>query len=251
MLTWGNKSSLQLAVTAAADSANPITVRGLTRSGVIDLQFDTLATGGVVTKTIGIDDLPILLSAIDQGNSFNQNECWVSVQLYIDGEESIHLCSGFVYGNKGITYPAITSGDTVPNKGLLVNVNSADPAAAAEISMTVPVGEIWLVKYGSVALVTDANVVNRRPVFVFTNSSGGVVTCANPNLQAESTTKVYTLTVGGAYPVTSANDYLPCNLPHELWLDPGSTIVSVTTTIQAADNYGIMHLFVEKFFGRA
>lgn len=247
MLKWGNTASLKLRVTVGACSANPVALKGLTRSGTLDLEFTPGATGEVTQKYLAIDDMPIWISVVDLGRSFAQGECWASVELYVNGDKTITLCSGQVYRDHGITFPAVSAQDIVPGRGCIANVNSSNPAAGAECSIEVPVGQIWRVLSGNASLVTSAAVANRRPHFVFTGPNGNVIDTFNDTEITNNETANFRVAQFGTLPARANDSDHLVPMPAEIWLGGEGTIATKTTAIEADDDWGIMRFMVEKF----
>ena len=251
MLKFGNKVPMRLRLSCASNIAGTVTVRGITRSGVIDIATTTTADGKITAEIQGIGDFPIMLSITDEGNAFLPGQCWCSVELELNEQETITLCSGFVYVNKGPTYPAVTSQDAIPGRGFFTEVSSADPAAGVDATITVPDGELWHILSGSVVLVTDATATDRRLQLVFTYPTAVIIgTMAETAHTANTTNKYSFMKVGVILNEQEDNDRI-LNIAHDIYLGPASTITTDITNIQAGDNLGVLSMSVEKFFGFA
>lgn len=249
MLKWGNKTPMLLRGEAASNIAGTVKVRGFTRSGIIEFDIVTTADGKLAGNTLGISDFPIMLSITDPANAYLPNQCWSTVELEINEEETISLCSGFVFGNHGPTWPATTHISPVPGRGHFVEVQSADPAVNTETSITVPDGELWHVLAMSVTLVSDANGGERKPHFVFTYPTGVIIDAFAATTQGVSITRKYSVAKYGALATSDGDNDIAAPLPHEIFLPPTSTITTETENLRAGDNYGKLSVQVEKFFG--
>lgn len=249
MLKFGHKYSFGIRLTVAADSANPVNLRVLTRDGILEHEITTVTDGSRQSFVSGIDDFPIFVGVVDNGNAFAHGECWASVSLDIDGIEAIPLCSGYVYQEKGISFPNTSQQPAIPGRGMITQVLGSNPAAGAEASISVPQGEIWLVHAVRVQLVTDANAANRRPHFVFTGPGGAIYDTANDvDIAANSTVNLSAAVYGSLRGGSQDNDlFYP--MAHNTWIGPEGTITTETVNIQVGDNYGIPRALVEKYFG--
>jgi len=122
-------------------------------------------------------------------------------------------------------------------------IAAADPAANAEQTYTIPSGqlfELWAINF---SLVTDANAANRRVVLTF--DDGTTVYCKVPSghVQAASLTYNYTWAVGAQTLSAVVGTDTSVALPGPMVLRGGHRIKTVTTSLQATDNYGIMQLY--------
>lgn len=249
MLKFGNLTPMKIRLNVAADIIGTLILRGITRSGMINLEGRTSADGKLNTTEIGIDDFPIILSVTDKSKFFSPKQCWVSVELEMFDHEIITMCSGFVYLDKGVSYPAITQEDNIPGKGFITEEVTLNPAAGAEILETVPAGEKWLIHSLSVTLVTDASGGTRKPHFVFRNDNGATVRIFSYANIATSKTTLLSVAQFGQIADADDNNVVPIVLPPNLWMLPAGTITTDTNGIMGGDNYGGMTLVVEKFFG--
>lgn len=130
-------------------------------------------------------------------------------------------------------------------------VVGSDPAAGVEISVTVPAGEIWLLESLIVTLVTDATVTNRYVSLAFddgTTEYGRVIVAA---AQAESLTMRKSFLRGlGSENTGVLTIGSQASLP-DFALLPGHRIRSITTNLQAGDNFGAPVLYVVKHYRNA
>jgi len=251
MLRFGNKTPMRLRLTAAADIVGEVALRGFTRHGMIELHANTTADGVIGVTVIGIDDFPIMLSVGDVADAYGPNQCWVNVNLEMNEEETISLCSGFVYVDKGVGWPNMNHVDAVPGRGRFAEAQSNDAAAGAELLMTVPAGELWKLNFLSVQLTTDANAADRVPHFVFTLPGGVVLhTWAAQTITASQVTQISAAVWGVISGIINQDDYR-VELPHELWLPAGSTVTTVTENLQVGDNWAVLTAQVEKFFAQS
>lgn len=251
MLKFGNKTPMRLRLSAAASLVGEVNLRAVTRNGIIALNVETTADGVVQSDTVGIDDIPILVSAVDEGDSFLPGQCWANISLEFAEEETISLGSGFVYVDKGIMWPSANHQDAVPNRGDFATVKSANPAAGTEAALTIPAGQLWRILAAHIQLATDATVVNRS-IRLALNISGGQKWIAF-NVQAQTASTTYThhfAHYGYANGEVSGAEMI-YSLPQNIWLTPGSTIATDTLNLQAGDDYGIMVLIVEKFMAQS
>lgn len=251
MLKYGNRTQLRLRISAAADIAGVVLLRALTRNGISSIPILTTVDGKINANVVRIDDFPIMASAVDTADAFKPNQCWANISLEISNAETISLASGFVYVDKGITWPNASLTDAVPGRGFITEIASANPAAGAELTLTVPDGELWHVKAISTHFTTDANVADRVPHFVFTGPGGLLIhTWAAAVFAASEAAFISCAQWGNISGVSNMDDFR-IEMPSDIWLPPASTITSVTQNLQVGDDYTAMVVLVEKFFGQA
>jgi hypothetical protein len=120
---------------------------------------------------------------------------------------------------------------------------SSDPAANTEHSITISAsdGPIILVGF-SAALVTDANAANRQVKFSFEDASGRVFQYAVAGgTHAASLTRQYAGRCTGYASPAVADTLFVVSLPEEgIWIPAGGVIKTITTNLQATDNWGAL-----------
>lgn len=128
-------------------------------------------------------------------------------------------------------------------------VTGADPAAAAECSITVPAGERWLLHAVTVSLVQGIS-QTPWPQLVLKDENAVVLAASNAGTaaQAASTTTRHCWFPGaGVTQVgTTPNIVTTGPIPPGMILDAGATITTSTSGIGANTNYGVPVAFVTK-----
>lgn len=136
-----------------------------------------------------------------------------------------------------------------PGTGIVKQVLSADPAAGAEVTITVPAGREWRLMSGRVPLVTSATVANRRSHIVLDDGTASVhMRSPAGAVQAASVTLGYNFGPGIPQDGAAVDGEIRMTLPAcEIYLAAGHRIRTVTTLLQAGDEYGPMALLVEEW----
>ena len=130
-----------------------------------------------------------------------------------------------------------------PAGRILVASLGDDPAAGAEISVTVPGRAIWQIHAITAVLVADANVANRVPHFIIDDGQRTIYEVASPANHTANLTVRYSLTAGIAGDAQIAAGAVVLPLP-PLVLLPGWRIQTATDAIVAGDNWGAPVLYV-------
>lgn len=156
------------------------------------------------------------------------------------------LCHGAVTSMQPIAFPNGRVLSMVEGPGAVRSVTGTDPAAGVEISETVPTGARWRLLSVSFALVTDATVATRIPAVVvddgtntYSRTDGGVG-------QTASLTRIFTAAGGGMF-ATNVGGQHHIPFSNRLLLLAGHRVRTVTSNLQAGDNYGAPQLLVEEW----
>lgn len=249
MLAFENGVAFGLKLQIQSDTTFTVAIRGMTREGVFTLKFPVTGDSANKTQTFRIPDLPIMVSVSDDGGSLSQGSCYAALSLTANGDVIETLCAGLLNQGKGIAYPNQDLKDQREGGGSIQSKVSSDPAANTEISVTVPVGEMWRIISAEFRLVSDANAANRRVHLVFTDPQGidGIHCFALVDQTASQTIKYSVAKYGGSTDELDNNVNL-ISLPDEMWVNQGGTISTATTNRQVGDNFGVMTILYEKFF---
>lgn len=133
-------------------------------------------------------------------------------------------------------------------RGQRREVPVATPAVGQEWSVPVPVGRMWRIVGGSLRLVTSAVVANRNAAYGVLRDAVVLGGWGNSTAIAASSTQVFCVqesgTLGGGGPVKGI-----IQLPAPLYVVQGGlTIQSLTTNIDAGDQWSNLELMVDEFY---
>lgn len=156
------------------------------------------------------------------------------------------LIQGYVSDTTRRQWPGSLLEDSTDGRGVVRNVAGADPAAAAEATITVPTAARWRLIAFTVTLVTDANAANREPILVIDDGATVAAAASPAAVQAASLTRRHTF--GPASVVNAAGALAQQGAtPHDVLLPAGYRLSTVTANLQAGDNYGVPQAFVEEW----
>lgn len=250
-----NGDVVQLAVWSTI-SAPIVTLSGYLRTceGELVTLQRTLGAGGdraIRSTTFPVTEGEILhltVAPASEGPSIGQTFARVQLLRGVGAISTVvaTLAGGYVTFNAPITFPGVVK-HSLEGPGNHRAITGSDPAANTEISETVPAGARWRLRSMRFALVTDATAANREVVLTLDNGTlaayARIPSGAN---QAASLTHGYTfaLHTQKIAPGVALAHALP--LP-DVILMPGSLIRTVTTNIQATDNYGAPTYIVEEW----
>jgi len=128
------------------------------------------------------------------------------------------------------------------DQGQLKLYTTANPAAGAEFTYTVPTGLRWRVIGITARIVTSIAVGNRLPTVVLNNGSADFLILPAGGIITASMTRDCTWLSGvSGY---AAGSYVTGGLPVPLIVGPGYVIKSVTEAIQTGDDWAAANLIV-------
>lgn len=158
----------------------------------------------------------------------------------------VTLAQGYVGEFSNLAWPQQIIAAPGEGRGVIRSITGTDPAAGAEWSETVPTNARWRLINVRAALVTDATVANRIPAITIDDGTTIVFAMPSHANQAASLTFTYhgfaAATNGFASGLTIA---VP--IPPDLVILPGWRVRSVTSALQAGDNWGAPQLWVEEW----
>lgn len=250
MLKFGRSSKLEIQLATMCAVTKTVTCRFITREGQQAFSFTNNGGGVDQSTNFTISEIPIFLALVTDDGSIQQGDCYAVARLLINGQLVYTFCAGYVSRHRPVCWPISGNESAVPGRGGIRTVPGNDPAAGAEITHTVPNGQLWKLLAMSFQLVTDATAGNRVPHINFNMPSGPQINVWYTSSQATNLTRNYSAYIT-AQPLTAAGDNdLLIGLPQDLYL-PGNTIITTETlALSAGDNYGAPAFLVEQLYNR-
>jgi len=248
MLKFGRSAGLRLFISVVGRTTANLILRFATRDGISEHTIAYTGTGARQTFSVNITDIPMFLSLTTETFTVIQGDLYATVDLQINQETVQNLCSGYVYRLHSISWPISNNPDIIPNRGGIRMLNGANPAAGSEVADTVPAGQMWRILQFVVTLVTDANAANRRVHLQIDNNS-----FAGPDIfgsvdQAASTTRKYSFIVGGSALDEADDNDIIVPLPEHLYVLGSGSVNTVTTNLQAGDDFGFTMYCIEQLY---
>ena len=250
MLSFEHATTFSLRVTTHATQAVAVSIKGFTREGLFSLTHTTTGDGSNTTKDFALPDFPTWVSVFDEGGNFKQGECYITLDLYANGDKLYQYLAGFIYSLKALSWPGGNSLDMWPNGGIIKMITGTDPAANTEINETIPNGRQWRVISVQFDLTTDANVADRRVRLGFDDGSDNFLRIAATAVQTASTTIKYIYGVNMPFNNDATANLQTAPLPDGLLLPETWDITTQTTNRQVGDNYTSPLIYVEELFVR-
>lgn len=173
-------------------------------------------------------------------NNFVPNRIFVQVGIItslLSATTNVQvICQGYLNNFSWLWWPGGANASSTEGAGAINSVTGTLPSAGAEISETVPTGAIWQLKAFTFKLTTSATVANRIPHLIIDDGTNVLLDAPAPSTAGASGTTRY---------VTGDNAIAAAVLDSTMWLQsvaalrllPGYRIRTLTTSLQAADQY--------------
>lgn len=231
-----------------------VTLRVLLPSGQINTWVESRA---VLTATQAFNLLPLtalecfLLSVSISSDAPNRGACFVRLLIQRGtGSSDVALgqvlCQGYASLYETLTFPNGLPESSLAGSGLMRLVTVAAPGAGADFVVTVPAGRHWKLLGVEASLAASAAVASRSPNGVIDDGA------ANPfripgNILITATQTIFVNFLQGGAGASSSGlaDIIP--LPFGLRMLPGWRFSSITTNLQAGDQWSAVQLIVEEF----
>lgn len=232
-----------------------LSLRYMRPDGVVVPQFKTVTTlsvGLTPTELLIPGSEGFLLSASVEAPGAPRGQVFVTLELIrgqgtADKTNGHVLIAGYPGINNSLGFPQSPIASPLDGRGWVFTLTQAAPAAGAEIVVTVPAGEQWILRALRASLTASVAVANRQPTLAIDDGAGNLsVSVTAGNSQAAGTTNTYNWFPGAPLQAVSATVFF-LTMPPELRLPPGSLIKSVTANIQAADQWSVPVLLIERF----
>jgi hypothetical protein len=156
------------------------------------------------------------------------------------------LVSDYATDNQVLGWPGGLLRSSLDGPGLLGIATGSDPAAGAEISLTVPTNVRYRLIFARFSLVTDATVADRRVHVQVDDGNTLLLELAAADVQAAGLTRNYNCAIDGfARAAQGSEIFLP--LPADLLLFQAWRFRTLTTNLQAGDNFSVVRLITEEW----
>lgn len=247
MLSFGGEISFILRVQTQTIATTTVEVTGMSKDGPFKFRFITGTDGSIEERDFPLPDIPVFASVRDVGEDTTQGELYARMLLVGNGNELTELGAGLVYNSRSVTWPFSNVTDQLPGHGHFKIVTSADPAAGAEATISVPQHKLWRVYSVEFDLQSDSNAATRRVHLIFGETGVNGINCFADTSQIVNELFHYSAAhFGGSIDAEHDDDKL-IPIPNPLWLMSEEVIETETTAIQAGDNFTPLRVRVEEF----
>lgn len=156
------------------------------------------------------------------------------------------LCQGYLSSQVSMSWPNGSLRNTNEPHGYFRSITGTLPAAGGEIIETVPAGALWRLISVNYSLTTGAVVANRLSGFIIDDGTSNLLVLPGINNSVASNTYGFNVVAGNQLSYGAA---FPMNwpIPGDLFMPSGFRFRTLTTNIQAADQYTAPQYLVEEF----
>ena len=143
-------------------------------------------------------------------------------------------------------YPQQPPAAALDGRGAMQFQNPANPGAGAEFSITVPAGIHWILRSFSILFTASVAVASRIPTLIYDDGAGHIAAQAVA-FQSIAASGVVQLTWAPGLVSVGIATAQQTGFPSELRMAPGTRLRTLTSAIQAADQYSSPVLYTEGF----
>jgi hypothetical protein len=231
-----------------------LSVRMMGRDGQVIPRFETNTkqTTGTTPQQITLKNVEgYLLSASVITPSALRGSVFVSLKIRRglgsgDSTAGEILLQGYPGSTGGISYPRSPIASPLDGRGLMRSIALANPAAGIEFSQAVPAGVNWILRSVKGVLTASGAAANRVARLKIADGAANVLILSSADL-AEVATLAFTYNWFNGAVASLAGPTVQAGIPGDLRLLPTWTIGSVTTAIDAADQWSAVTMCVEEF----
>lgn len=163
------------------------------------------------------------------------------------GSQSALLLQDYVDGFTAMGWPGGRIISSVEGPGAIRSIVGTTPAAGVDISETVPARRRWRLQSFLHSLTTSVTVANRQVQLRITDGTNVLWVSEVEATQAASLTNTYSWAVGSGTNQTTFQVNTISRTLAAMVLEPGWKIQTVTTAIQAADQWTAPNYSVEEW----
>jgi hypothetical protein len=232
-----------------------VNVRVLTVDGkVIPMQFAVAPAGAIAFTTFRFQLLEgFLLSATARYSAGFRNNNWCYVELALAraafsfNDKYIPLWSGYASSNNAFGWPGTLSQRPTDGAGVVHSIPVGAPAAGVDVTFTVPANTRWRLISFRATLTAAVAVANR--IMTLTMDDGATVLAESVSNVTQVASVVNTYNAFDSAPIinTPINLRTQMALPSNMLMGTGFRINTVTSGLQAADQWSAAQLLVAEW----
>lgn len=203
------------------------------------LTFD-LSEGWLISMSLGTATTGVI-----------SGQCFVRAFLYRgsppSGQLMAQFMASYITSNTWANWPFGTVTSSLAGPGRNYQYLATNPPAGTELTVTVPPHARWRPINVYLQLVCGAAVANRQITLNFnTGANPFVQVLQGPPLAASTTGNIQWMLGIGSRETALVNNTLMLPMPPVI-LDPGTTIKTATSGLQAADFYNYCSFYIEEW----
>lgn len=157
------------------------------------------------------------------------------------------IAAGYVTAKMPLVFPSSPIASALDGSGAVRSIAGTTPGAGADISETVPTGARWELLSFQATLVTSVAAANRVPQLTLDDGATVYFRLGGALNQAASLTQRRTWFPGAPAPFLDNANSVPYPIPINLRLGAGHRIRTLTTAIDAADQWSAVQYLVREW----
>jgi len=237
--------SYRLEVESWSNSSNKVNISGITEDGraISERNLQTASGRAKNTHKFPLPDNLRYLEIVPDSIAVRRGNIYIRAFLSLGGKRIRTLCSGYISPGRPLTIGNHEDMEQAPGR---YNVSTgANPAAGAEVSVTIASNQLVRLVSVKIQLVADATVVNRLVQLIVTDSAKNVFRVTALTNQTAGQTITYYFSIGVDRDENGNTWVIP--LPEDIFAGIAWTIETVTTNLQAGDDYAAPVLVYEEW----
>ena len=239
MLAFGSTASLRLEVDLLGTTNADIFIRGYTKDGPFTFTFFHTGSATPVTRTFGLTDIPISVTLTTGNDQSIAGEVFAALHLSVNETRCALLAQGSPNFFDSLTWPSVVPMSPVSNLGRYTGYTGSNPAAGAECEVIPTTHQYLVLKTFQATLVADATAANRRvSLRAFDGTNDNTIGTTNVSVTANQT-KTIIFGVGLQLIDDAVTNIITAPIPDGIVVSPSGSINTITTNLQAGDNWGV------------
>lgn len=243
---WIKGRPIELFIESFSNAARTLQVRGFTLNEQIITDHTTSADRSLATSVVPITGIPNFLTVTLAETGVSRGECYVRISVRVEGVVVAILGANYVSDTGTIVFPGGKNESSIEGPGLIRSITGTNPAAGVEISETVPTGALWFLRSLRATFVADVTVINRTIRLRYDDGALTFFEGFNASVTTASATAVLIASVGTNFIASGSGGRQPITMP-DLRLPAGFRFFTVTSSLQAGDNWGPPQFLVEEW----
>lgn len=249
-LAFEQGAVFELEVSHASQNVLAHELTGLTREGPFKFKFSTTGTSLLVTTLFRVPDMPTAITLRQFATAGAANAAYAMIYLRVNGTRVFLLTQGHLGPNYGIGYPKAADPAPLQLIGEPSSVAGTNPAAGVEPDVTVPDGEYWEILHVEATLVTAAAAATRQVSLRFATKETLFPECPMAATQLISETRKYSWFVGATSIAAATSGKNSAPIPAGLILRPGEALGTLTTNLNAGDNWSALTIWYQIYYSQ-
>lgn len=247
-INFGHEAVMGLDLESVATVAAEIEIAGYTREGIFIFHDTHAGNGAVESELFRIPDIPIALSIRTLNAAVELGDYWVTIWLTINEERVFKLGAGYVSRQSVVSYPYVQSASELRGGGKFKIYSPTNPGAGANITVTVPEGEHWIIQWITMRIVASATAATRRCHLVFRpdTSQTGLDIIAQDEIVAYDDYRLNFAPLD-IFQLSNDGGHQNSSIPKDIHIPSGGTIATNLTNIQAGDQISDVDIYVEQY----